>query len=350
MGIEYKGGCPMRKSAWLIIVTVLSTLISVFCSIALQAADRKSDPVARISVLKGKVENERAKKSCKLFDAVYEGDTLTVADKASVRLIFFKDYHEEELDGFCTATIEDSGIKLLKGSPSKKKTTREVYKVNLVENRAVRGKEIAGGASRGQLLKPARYNIYPISNIMELPGKLTFSWNPPDCEKINFYKVTFGRLDDTKLDDSSIPDDKRKISLYTAVISKTSLTLPDSVKRLEKGKAYYFTVEGFLQDPKLPGSDFAESRIAASAPAYVFTVPSPEVLQYIHQLEAQCQKLKKGSDEWKSQSLLLFSLYLGYGGDKKAARLFKELAVYGKDSDLVRGNEYLEGLVKVYAR
>ncbi|MGV8118959.1 MAG: hypothetical protein AB2L14_04260 [Candidatus Xenobiia bacterium LiM19] len=340
----------MRKHEKTITVAVLFALIAVLCSAALQAADGKSEPVARISVLNGKVENAGTKRIYKLFDAIYEGDTLNIAGNAYVRLIFFKDYHEEELDGLCTARIERSGIKLLKGLASMKKTTRDVYKVNLAENRAARGKEIAGGASRIQFLKPAKYNIYPVSNILELPEKLTFSWNTPDCEKINFYRVTFGRLDDTMPDDRTIPDDRRKTALYTTVISGTSLTLPGRVKPPEEGKAYYLTVEGFLQDPKLPGSDFAESRIAASEPGYVFTVPSPVVVQYIHQLEAQCQKLKKGSDEWKSQSLLLFSLYLGYGGDKKTARLYREFTEYGTDNDLTRDNEYLDGLMKTYDR
>lgn len=339
----------MRKSTIIITGTVIFALLIFFSySPVIRAADKKPLPVARVSVIHGTVKNTTTSKTLKLFDAIHKGDLLDVTKGASVRLIFYRDYHEEELDGACTATVDEKGANLSSGDSSKKKTTRKVYKVKLAENRATRGKEIAGGASRIQFLKPAKHQIYPISNIIELPKKRTFSWQPPQGVKIPYYRVTLGSLDSVEVREG----EKAKMTplLEPTVVTTTSLTLPDTLKPLESGKTYVFSVEGFLKHPRELGAEFDDSRIAASEPPYIFIMPSPEVVRYINDQEAQCKKLSAGTDSWFSQSLMLFSLYMGYGADDKAAHLCRELLAYGKDSDLFKSNEYLEGLMKTYVK
>lgn len=312
---------------------VIVMMIMILYITTLDAAQQLR--VARVSMLRGTVKSNDT--ALRLFDAVTEGDVLKVSSGASIRLIFYRDYHEEELAGECAVSVNNKGVTLTSGDKSKKKITRQAYKSSLDENFAPRCKEIAGGASKYMAIKPAQYTLYPIANTIEMTGRLTFTWQKEP--KVPYYKVTLSRLEEEK-----------PVPIHSAIVTEASFTIPDSIKPLENDRVYFFSVEGFLKNPDEMGSEFPESRIAASSPPYVFSIPTREDVDFIAARETELKRLKKGSDDWTSCALFLFSLYLEYGADDRAARLGRELQSCGKDSDLFADNAYLKALMENYAK
>jgi len=319
-----------------IVFLVFFSLFMAFIPAAVAEPDVRA---ARVSLLKGLANNTTTGKPLKLYDSVMKGDILSVPASSTVRLIFYTDYHEEELRGTCTARIEERGIALVRGDKTCRKITREPYKSSLSSHMASRGREIAGGASRKVFMNPAKYQVFPVADTLELPKKLTFSWKVAEGVKPAFYRATFSRLEGDKA-----------VKLHSAVVTTTSYVLPDSVKEPESGKSYIFGVEGFLKNPSELGADLPESRVAASAPPYIFTMPARETARFISAQEQLIKKLTVGSDAWNSYALFLFSLYLEYGADDRAAALAKQLAARGKESELSGSNSYLKGLMESFGK
>jgi hypothetical protein len=330
----------MRKTAKMAFsVTILCLLAVLGCSLQIAASKNKIERVARVSMLRGTVKDTTSGSTLRLFDSILGGHTLEVAKGASMRLIFYRDYHEEELKGKCSASVDEKGMTLLNGDPDKKKTTREVFKSNLSENYIARGKEIAAGGSRPAIIRPADYPLYAIADTLDLPERLNFSWKQPRGKKTPYYRVTIGRF-----------EGEEPVPLHSSIVTEQSFIFPDSLKPLEAGKVYFFSVEGFLKHPGELGAEFDVSRIAASAPPYIFAMPSQDVVRIIGAQELLLKKLKPGSEEWTSNSLFLFSLYMEYGADDRAARMARELRSYGKESDLFQDNPHLEGLMECFAK
>ncbi len=298
-------------------------------------------PAGRISAIPSGskvVQNSEGKSVIpKLFDMVYESDTLDVAKGSSVRILFYNTYEEKEIKGEVRVKITAKGCLLERGKGTIT-TTRKPPQTELAANPSGRGKEIAGVAWKAQKLQMPKNPLFPVANTMDEPARITITWKAPDGLQIPFYTITITDIDSNK-----------KV-VTEEIITSTSYTFPESLSPPKPGTHYSCVIKGYPMHPKEPGADFEAEKMAVTTPPYSFTVPSKQAVEFIKSEEKKNAMLDRKGDDWLSASLFLMSLYIEYGLDDRAARLAKELQ---KDKRVVvffADSDYMKALINCFAK
>jgi hypothetical protein len=308
----------MKTRHFVIALIVLSLML-----LATHACQAKY--VARVSGLKGKVEitgispltGKVETKTLILYQGLEAGAKIEVAQKASLKLLFYSDTHEETINGPCKITTADKGSVLKPGAKGSIKITRKTPQFAVAPNPSEDGRSIAAaiGGQKFVSLPDAVKNLTRTRVIAALADgspRPTFTWSAPALGPEPWYLIEVKEAGTSS---------SRKI---IRAISKTNrFTIPASSPALVPGKKYQCIVSAWKnnpEDPKYKGKENDKSESNELKP-YVFVMPSRAVLTYFKQEREKFDYLTIENPEWSSTGLSLLSLYLDYGMYDQASEL-----------------------------
>lgn len=284
------------------------------------AAGDENTIVGRVSGIQGSAGliNDKGKhEPMQLFQKICSKNVIHISPKSTVKIIFFKDNHEEKLSGECTVQVSEQGCRIVKGEQSRITTTRKTPKYAVPSNPIESGGGIAGGHVRGAPL-------IPILNLM----------GPGDRRLIQWKKVDFGEYYLLTLDEMGAGEDGTH---FEQVTGDSSFEIPGAL--IKPGRMYRCRVRAFEHDPRDPAYKDVESNEVSRNDSleYLFTAPSDQVIEYIVSEEERLKSMTASDEAWLSSAFALVVLYVECGISEKAGHLAKDMEkVAGSDNKFIR--------------
>jgi hypothetical protein len=285
---------------------VVLTLIAMLWSNAFSAPD----DAGRVSAISGTVKTESGK-SLRLLASIKIKERIEMSAGSMMKVIFYRDNHEEQVKGPCAVIAEDPGFSVLRGEKGCLSVTRRAPAGKLAINYSGRGRSVGAGLLRGVYLKVS-------ADILDLPQHPTFRWKPVhEAVKYEFQL-------------KEISDGVMGKEIAAASITEALYVLQAP---LVEGRQYACLVRANGNEPPNPDVDpLAENTLSP----YVFTVPTRETAAYIGEEEKKLAAMSTDDPEWLSAALALLNLYVEYGAADRAGRLARQMRSLAPDDDYIR--------------